>query len=86
MTRERAPISRILAAIHAEVARQRTNPYQIAKATGMPVTTVQRFMNRSACVPLRTVESLLDALGVTYRLISSGRTVVHPGTGRRHGR
>jgi len=85
MNSARAPISRILAAIHAEVARQRTNPYQIAKASGMPLTTVQRFLSRTTCVPIQRVESMLDALGLTYRLVSSGRSIVSPGTGRHHG-
>lgn len=85
MTRERAPSSRILAAIREEVARQRTNPYQIAKASGMSLTTVQRFLGRTTCLPIQNVESILDDLGLTYRLVSSGRSLVNPGTGRGYG-
>lgn len=85
MSRSRAPSSRILAAIRAESARQRTNPYQIAKASGVPLTTVQRFLSRTTCVPIQRVESLLEALGVTYRLVPSGHSLVSPGTGRQHG-
>src|SRR5271156_5685281 len=77
----------ILAGIQKAMREQKTNPYQIAKASGMPLTTVQRLLEKKINVPLRNAEMLAKALGITICLMSSkvfpGK--VSPGTGRGHG-
>jgi len=77
--------SRILAALQDAARRQRTNPYQIAKSSGLPLTTVQRLLTIKLNVPLRNVEMLMEALGLDVQIIASGKSVVRPGTGRGHG-
>ena len=77
--------SRILAALQDAARRQRTNPYQIAKSSGLPLTTVQRLLTIKLNVPLRNVEMLMEALGLEIQIVSSGKSVVRPGTGRGHG-
>jgi hypothetical protein len=65
--------SRILAAIRESAHQQGTNPYQIAKASGMPLTTIQRLLKVKVHVPLRNVETLLEALGVEVKLVSKAK-------------
>jgi hypothetical protein len=62
--------SRILAAIRAHVRRLGTNPYRIARSSGMPLTTVQRLLTISINVPLRNVEMLLAVLGLDFDIVS----------------
>jgi hypothetical protein len=75
--------SRILTALQEAAKKQKTNPYQIAKASGMPLTTVQRLLNKKINTPLRNVEMLLAALGTDYRIVADRRPIARPGTGRR---
>jgi hypothetical protein len=86
MTFKKTATSRILAALQDAVKKQKTNPYQIAKASGMSLTTVQRLLSIPANLPLLNVEALLDTLGVDVRLIPMGRPLARPGTQRRHGK
>jgi DNA-binding phage protein len=78
--------SYILAAIRTAVWQQGTNPYQIAKASGIPLTTVQRLLSRKTSLPLRNVEALLDALGVRVVLLQGGKTKVPPALNRGPGK
>ncbi len=78
--------SQILGAIQAAVRKPGTNPYQIAKARGMPLTTVQRLLTKATNTPLRNVEMQKDALGLNLRIIPAHAPVARHGTGRRHGR
>ena len=61
--------SRILAAISAHVRRLGTNPYRIARSSGMPLTTVQRLLTVPGNVPLRNVEMLMAVLGLDYDIV-----------------
>jgi hypothetical protein len=65
--------SRILSAIRESAAHQGLNPYQIAKSSAMPLTTVQRLLKVKVHVPLRNVESLLDVLGVEVKLVGKSK-------------
>jgi hypothetical protein len=75
----------ILAGIQKAMREQKTNPYQIAKASGMPLTTVQRLLEKRINVPLRNVEMLAKALGVTILVAFESKPKAKPGTGRGHG-
>ena len=85
MCPKRPEQSQILMAIQAAARSQRTNPYQIAKASGMPLTTVQRLLTRRISLPLVNVEMLFEALGLRFQLVATAKTFVEAGTGRRHG-
>jgi hypothetical protein len=71
MPHARPATSRILAAIRAHVHRLGTNPYRIARASGMPLTTVQRLLSVSINLPLRNVEVLMEVLGLDYDIVAS---------------
>jgi hypothetical protein len=74
MTATQLPTSRILLALRSEARRQGTNPYQIAKASGMALTTVQRLLTRKDSLPLRNVERLIDSLGLVIHLVADTRS------------
>jgi hypothetical protein len=61
--------SPILSALRQAMRDQGTNPYQIAKSSGMPLTTVQRLLTVTINVPLRNVETLMKSLGLEPRLV-----------------
>lgn len=82
MTPSRPRSSRILVAIREAVTRQGTNPYQITKASGIPLTTVQRLLAIKINAPLRNVEMLMAVLGLDFTVVPSGKSVARPGTGR----
>ena len=79
----RSSSSLILAALRDEVKRQGTNPYQVAKASGLPLTTVQRLLSITGNVPLRNVETLLGVLGLEVRFIAT-KLSASPRTAHRH--
>jgi hypothetical protein len=79
-------VSVILAGIQAAARKQKTNPYQISKASGMPLTTVQRLLTLKINAPLRNVEMLAKVLGLTIAVAATGKGVVPAGTGRKHGK
>jgi hypothetical protein len=85
MNIKRPTSSRILTAIQAAAREQGTNPYQIAKASGMRLTTVQRLLAKKINTSLRNVEILLAAVGVDFRLVATHRPKAPPATGRGHG-
>jgi DNA-binding phage protein len=66
--------STILADLRKAVVQQGTNPYQIAKSSGMPLTTVQRLLQVDRHVPLRNVELLLETLGLQVSLVPKKRS------------
>jgi|HubBroStandDraft_2_1064218.scaffolds.fasta_scaffold140862_4 hypothetical protein len=78
--------STILAAIQKAAKDQKTNPYQIAKCSGLPLTTVQRLLTIKINGPLRNVEMLGNALGLEIVVRSTGKSIVMPSTGRGHGK
>ena len=77
--------SRLLAILQDSARRQGTNPYQITKASGLPLTTVQRLLSIKINLPLRNVEMLMAALGLEIR-VTRGTSATRPATGRGHGR
>jgi hypothetical protein len=86
MTIKKPATSRILAALQKAARKQKTNPYQIKKASGMSLTTVQRLLTIPSNLPLLNVEALLDELGIDVRFVPDGKPLARPGTGRRHGK
>ena len=76
MLRSKPKLSHILSAIQDAVHSLGTNPYQIAKSSGMPLTTVQRLLGIKSNVPLRNAELLTDVLGVRFEIVANGKAKV----------
>jgi hypothetical protein len=86
MKLSRPKSSVILTSIQEAVKNQGTNPYQIAKSSGLPLTTVQRLLSIKLNVPLRNAEMLLTVLGLEIEVVSSGKSKVPAATGRKDGK
>jgi hypothetical protein len=78
-------MARLLVLLRQAVAAQDTNPYQVAKATGVSLTGVQNLLNGRAHSSLRNLESIFTALGYEIQIARRGKSMVKPGTGRGHG-
>jgi DNA-binding phage protein len=65
--------SPVVQAIRQEVARQQTNPYRLAKLTGLRVSTMQRFLAGDGSPTLATIEAVADALGLVVTVRPKGR-------------
>jgi hypothetical protein len=76
MTIAKPKSSHILSAIQDAMRRLGTNPYQITKSSGLPLTTVQRLLSIKLNVPLRNVEMLAEALGVRFEVVADGKAKV----------
>jgi DNA-binding phage protein len=75
----------LLTLVKIVVEGQRTNPYQVAKATGINLRSVQNLLAGKAHPTLRNLEEIIAALGYEVRLHKRGDPIVKPGTGRGHG-
>jgi DNA-binding phage protein len=56
--------SPVLQAIREEVSRQGSNPYRLAKLTGLRISTMQRFLAGDGSPTLSTIEAVVEALGL----------------------
>ena len=72
-------IASLLALVQDVARRQKTNPYQIAKATGLPLRSIQKLLTQSANPTLRNVEVILDGFGMSIHVVSDGPVSIKPG-------
>jgi len=61
--------SRILAMLRALAKQQQATAYTISKSSGMPVANIHRMLNNHIRVPIRNLEMLIDALGLTVQIL-----------------
>jgi transcriptional regulator with XRE-family HTH domain len=83
MPNPRLPV--LLEAFRNLADEHRTNPYQIAKASGLGLATVQRLLTGKVSPSIQNIETALAAFGVEVRVVKAGKALVKPGTGRGHG-
>jgi DNA-binding phage protein len=69
----------LLACIQDEAARRRTNPYQIAKATGLPLRSVQKLLAQKSNPTLKNIEVILDGFGLSILVIEESKPKIKPG-------
>ncbi len=72
----------LLSCIQDEAIRRRTNPYQIAKATGLPLRSVQKLLAQKANPTLKNIEVILDGFGLALLLIEVAKPRIKPGRSR----
>jgi DNA-binding phage protein len=75
----------LLAQLRKLASARRTNPYQIAKATGVPLHSVQILLSAVANPTLGNFESIVQGFGYEITLVRKGEPSIEPGTGRGHG-
>jgi DNA-binding phage protein len=69
----------LLTCIHDAVAVQKTNAYQISKATGIPLRSIQILLKQKSNPTLRNVHLLLAGLGLELYVINVGTPAIKPG-------
>ena len=62
---------RLLAAARAAMKEQGTNPYRLAKATGLSVSSVQNLLSERVSPSVRNIELVLHALGFEVRAVKT---------------
>jgi DNA-binding phage protein len=72
-------VESLLRSLQDAVAIRRTNAYQIAKATGLPLRSVQKLLAQVRNPTLRNVEVILSGLGLTLYLKVSRKPIIGPG-------
>lgn len=70
----------LLRCVHDATKRQKTNPYQIAKATGLRLHSIQKLLRQEANPTLRNVEIILAGYGIVLYMRDTGRSRIKPGT------
>jgi len=57
-----------------------TNPYQIAKATGLPLRSIQKLLAQTRNPTLKNIDTILHGLGITlYEEEIPGASVIQQG-------
>jgi len=69
----------LLACIQDEAVRRRTNPYQIAKATGLPLRSVQKLLAQRSNPTLKNIELILDGFGLSILVVEVAKPTIKPG-------
>lgn len=75
-------VDSLLALVQDLAKRQKTNPYQIAKATGLPLRSIQKLLSQSSNPTLRNVEMILGGFGLSIHIVEDRPVTIRPG--RRH--
>jgi DNA-binding phage protein len=73
------PIASLLQCVQRSVARRQTNAYQIAKATGLPLRSVQKLLAQKSNPTLRNVETIMSGLGLSFFVRIHGIAKIKPG-------
>ena len=68
MPRQFRRVDSLLGLVQGETTRHRSNPYQIAKATGLPMRSIQKLLAQSSNPTLRNVEMILHGFGLTLHV------------------
>src|SRR5688572_18925770 len=69
----------LLRCVHDATKRQKTNPYQIAKATGLRLHSIQKLLRQEANPTLRNVEIILAGMGSCSTCATPGEAASRPG-------
>ncbi len=72
----------LLICLQDAAAQRGTNAYQIAKATGLPLRSIQKLLGQTANPTLRNVEVILEAFGMSIYVVQDGRMSIKPGQRR----
>lgn len=79
MRRRLESVNSLLQCIHDATKRHKSNAYQIAKATGLPLRSVQKLLGQQSNPTLRNVETILNGFGMLLFIQDNGHRVIKPG-------
>ena len=72
-------IPRLLAVARTALKEQGSNHYQLAKATGLSIGSVQNLMSHKVSPSLYNIELVLHVLGFEIEVVKVGPPLVKPG-------
>lgn len=75
-------IASLLACLQDAAVRRSPNAYQIAKATVLPLRSIQKLLSQTANPTLRNVEVILEAFGMSIYITPDGQLSIKPGRRR----
>jgi DNA-binding phage protein len=78
MSRRYDKVHSLLRSVQDAAAERHTNAYQIAKATGLPLRSVQKLLRQIHNPTLRNVEVILSGLGLGLYLKADGTQTIRP--------
>jgi hypothetical protein len=70
---------RVITAARAAMNAQNTNPYRIAQASGLPVSSVQNLLMGKISPSVHNIEVILEVLGFEVRVVKVGPPLAKPG-------
>ncbi len=82
MASQARKVMSLLTCIQDEALRRRTNPYQIAKATGLPLRSVQKLLAQKSNPTLKNIEMILDGFGLAILVLEVAKPRIKPGRPR----
>lgn len=80
MSRRYDKVHSLLRSVQDAAAERRTNAYQIAKATGLPLRSIQKLLRQTHNPTLRNVEVILSGLGLSLYLKAEDAPTIRPAT------
>jgi DNA-binding phage protein len=78
MPRRPVVILSLLRCMQQAVVRHETNAYQIAKATGLPLRSVQKLLAQKSNPTLKNIEVIFTGLGLALYVQAQGRKTIKP--------
>jgi DNA-binding phage protein len=79
MARKFTKVTSLLTCIHDAVALQKTNAYQIAKATGIPLRSIQNLLKQKSNPTIKNIHLIFTGLGLQLYVIEAGTPRIRPG-------
>ena len=73
------PVESLLHCLQEAAKRHKTNAYQIAKATGLPLRSIQTLLAQRANPTLKNVHAIFDGLGMTIFIQNDHAPKIKPG-------
>jgi hypothetical protein len=77
------PVKSLLHCVRDATQRHRSNPYQIAKATGVRLHSVQKLLSQQSNPTLRNIEVILAGFGVVLLMRQDGERIIQAGRRKR---
>lgn len=78
MRRRHEKVNSLLRSVQNAAVERRTNAYQIAKATGLPLRSVQKLLRQTQNPTLKNIEVILTGLGLSLYLKADGAPSIKP--------
>jgi hypothetical protein len=79
MTARIVVVTSLLHCVREATKRHKSNPYQIAKATGLRLHSIQKLLKQQSNPTLRNIEIILAGYGIVLLMQESGHRTIQSG-------